>query len=52
MITLIAIPNNFVASTTDMVGQIFSDFSGIFTLVIGVVLITSVVSILISRMMK
>lgn len=38
MFSIIAIPSGFVASTTEVMGQVFSDLSGIIGLILGVVL--------------
>jgi len=47
MLTLIAIPTNFVASTSAIISDVFTDFSGPIYLILGVILAAVLLEIII-----
>ena len=47
MLTIFTIPSNFVASTTAVMSDVFSDLSGFLTLVVGVILAIVAIEIII-----
>jgi hypothetical protein len=50
MLTLITLPNNFVASTTGVMSDLFSDLSPVIYLLIGVLLGALVLDIVIGAL--
>ena len=52
MPAIILIPDNFVASTTQYIGQIFSDFSGLISLIVGILLGLLVLEIVVGIIKK
>ena len=52
MFSIITLPDNFVASTTATMGQLFTDLAPYITLIIGVVLAVLVVEIIIGVLRK
>jgi hypothetical protein len=52
MLTLIALPSDMVANIASTTGQLFSDFSPLITLVLGVLLLATVIGIIINTLKK
>ncbi len=52
MLTIFILPTNFVASTTAVAADIFTDFSSYITLIVGVILAVTVIEIIISTLRK
>jgi len=52
MFSIIILPSNFVASTTAIVGEIFTDLNPFITLIIGVLLGVLVLEILLGILRK
>ncbi len=52
MFTIFTLPTNFVASTTAIMGSLFSDLSPFITLILGVILATLVVTMIINTLTK
>lgn len=50
MFTILALPNNFVASTTETMSQLFTDLSPITILIMGILLVAVLLSILIGTL--
>jgi len=50
MLSIIAVPAGLVSSTTDVMSGLFNDFSGIITLILGVVLGVFAISFLINAL--
>jgi len=48
MFSIITVPSGFVGSTTQVMSDVFSDFSGVITLILGVVLGVFAISFLIN----
>lgn len=52
MLTLIALPQNFVGDIASTTGTLFSDFSPVLTLVLGVLLLATVIGIIINTLKR
>jgi len=48
MLSIIALPGNFVASTTASMADLFTDFSPLLTLIIGILLGAVVIDLIIN----